>query len=95
VQACRGIGLWPRRIFARRPSQPIGTGIDPRAHYARPESALVTEDCHAQCHSLMATMNVSLPDELKSFVDQQVAAHGYASTSEYLRNLIRKQRDIE
>jgi antitoxin ParD1/3/4 len=55
----------------------------------------VTEDCHAQCHSLMATMNVSLPDELKSFVDQQVAAHGYASTSEYLRNLIRKQRDIE
>jgi antitoxin ParD1/3/4 len=43
----------------------------------------------------MATMNVSLPDELKSFVDQQVAAHGYASTSEYLRNLIRKQRDIE
>jgi antitoxin ParD1/3/4 len=43
----------------------------------------------------MATMNVSLPDELKAFVDQQVAAHGYASTSEYLRDLIRKQRDIE
>jgi antitoxin ParD1/3/4 len=43
----------------------------------------------------MTTMNVSLPDELKAFVDQQVAAHGYASTSEYLRDLIRKQRDIE
>jgi len=43
----------------------------------------------------MATMNVSLPDELKAFVDQQVAAHAYASTSEYLRELIRKQRDIE
>ena len=40
-------------------------------------------------------MNVSLPDELKVFVDQQVAANGYASTSEYLRDLIRKQRDIE
>lgn len=40
-------------------------------------------------------MNVSLPEELKAFVDEQVAAHGYASTSEYLRDLIRKQRDIE
>lgn len=40
-------------------------------------------------------MNVSLPEELKAFVDEQVATHGYASTSEYLRDLIRKQRDIE
>jgi antitoxin ParD1/3/4 len=43
----------------------------------------------------MSTMNVSLPEELKAFVDEQVAAQGYASTSEYLRDLIRKQRDIE
>jgi antitoxin ParD1/3/4 len=40
-------------------------------------------------------MNISLPDELKAFVDAQVAAHGFGSTSEYLRDLIRKQRDIE
>ena len=43
----------------------------------------------------MSTMNVSLPEELKAFVDEQVAEQGYASTSEYLRDLIRKQRDIE
>ncbi|AAM36012.1 conserved hypothetical protein [Xanthomonas citri pv. citri str. 306] len=43
----------------------------------------------------MATMNISLPDELKQFVDQQVAEHAYGSSSEYLRELIRKQRDIE
>lgn len=43
----------------------------------------------------MGTMNISLPDDLKAFVDEQVAAQGYASTSEYLRELIRKQRDIE
>lgn len=43
----------------------------------------------------MATMNISLPDDLKSFVDAQVAEHAYGSTSEYLRELIRKQRDIE
>ncbi len=44
---------------------------------------------------LMATMNISLPDELKQFVDQQVAEHAYGSSSEYLRELIRKQRDVE
>lgn len=42
----------------------------------------------------MATMNISLPDELKGFIDAQVAEHGYGSTSEYLRDLIRRQRDI-
>lgn len=43
----------------------------------------------------MATMNISLPDELKQFVDEQVAEHDYGSSSEYLRELIRKQRDVE
>ncbi|NIJ87922.1 ribbon-helix-helix domain-containing protein [Xanthomonas cannabis] len=43
----------------------------------------------------MATMNISLPDELKQFVDQQVLEHAYGSSSEYLRELIRKQRDVE
>lgn len=43
----------------------------------------------------MATMNISLPDELKQFVDQQVSAGAYGSSSEYLRELIRKQRDVE
>ncbi len=42
----------------------------------------------------MATMNISLTDDLKKFVDEQVAEHAYASTSEYLRDLIRKQRDV-
>lgn len=49
----------------------------------------------ANSGAAMATMNISLPDELKSFIDAQVAEHGYSSTSEYLRDLIRKQRDIE
>lgn len=43
----------------------------------------------------MATMNISLTDDLKQFVDAQVAEHSYTSTSEYLRELIRKQRDVE
>lgn len=42
----------------------------------------------------MATMNISLTDDLKQFIDEQVVTHGYGSTSEYLRELIRKQRDV-
>lgn len=43
----------------------------------------------------MATMNISLTDDLKQFVDEQVAAKSYTSTSEYLRELIRRQWDVE
>ncbi|MCK6409870.1 MAG: type II toxin-antitoxin system ParD family antitoxin [Thauera sp.] len=38
-------------------------------------------------------MNISLPDSLKSFVDQQVSERGYGTSSEYVRELIRKDQD--
>lgn len=41
----------------------------------------------------MSTMNISLPEELKAFVDQQVTTRGFASSSEYLRELIRREQD--
>ena len=41
----------------------------------------------------MTTMNVSLPSELKSYVDEQVGDGGYGSTSEYVRDLIRRDKD--
>jgi antitoxin ParD1/3/4 len=41
----------------------------------------------------MSTMNVSLPEALKSFIDTQVAEHGYSTSSEYVRELIRKEQD--
>ncbi len=41
----------------------------------------------------MTTMNISLSDALKSFVDDQVDAGGYSSSSEFVRELIRKERD--
>jgi antitoxin ParD1/3/4 len=40
----------------------------------------------------MTTMNVSLPDELKDFVDEQVHGGGYGSTSEFVRDLIRREQ---
>ena len=41
----------------------------------------------------MSTMNISLPDELKQFVDQRLQSEGYGTSSEYLRELIRRNRD--
>lgn len=41
----------------------------------------------------MTTMNISLPDGLKSFVDERVASEGYGTSSEYVRELIRRDKD--
>lgn len=41
----------------------------------------------------MSTMNISLPESLKSFVDEQVERRGYGTSSEYVRELIRKDQD--
>jgi antitoxin ParD1/3/4 len=41
----------------------------------------------------MSTMNISLPEALKSFVDEQVAARGFGTSSEYVRELIRKDQE--
>jgi len=41
----------------------------------------------------MSTMNISLPESLKGFADEQVRQRGYSTSSEYLRELIRKEQD--
>jgi antitoxin ParD1/3/4 len=43
----------------------------------------------------MSTMNISLPDALKSFVDMQVTHRGYGTSSEYVRELIRKDQQAQ
>lgn len=42
----------------------------------------------------MATMNISLPDDLKAFVDAQVSGR-YSTSSEYVRELIRREQDLQ
>ncbi|GAB2905833.1 type II toxin-antitoxin system ParD family antitoxin [Paraburkholderia jirisanensis] len=37
-------------------------------------------------------MNISLPDSLKDYVDEQVSECGYGTSSEYVRELIRKDQ---
>jgi antitoxin ParD1/3/4 len=57
--------------------------------------ALFDNSCQ-QCYTsikevqvTVTTMNISLPDALKAFVDEQIAKGGYSSASEYIRELIR------
>ncbi|MBD2665484.1 hypothetical protein B6N60_04369 [Richelia sinica FACHB-800] len=41
----------------------------------------------------MTTVNISLPDSMRDFINEQVEKGGYSTTSEYIRHLIRQ--DLE
>jgi len=41
----------------------------------------------------MATMNVSLPDPMKDWVEQQVRTGQYSNASDYVRDLIRRDQE--
>ncbi len=41
----------------------------------------------------MSTMNISLPDSMRAFVDEQVESRGFGTSSEYMRELIRKDQE--
>lgn len=41
----------------------------------------------------MATMNVSLPDEMKEWVEAQSITGRYANTSDYVRDLVRRDQE--
>lgn len=43
----------------------------------------------------MATMNVSLPDPMKDWVEQQTKGGRYSNASDYVRDLIRRDQDRE
>jgi len=60
-----------------------------------PQQTGLAKFCHTAYLVVMSTMNISLPDALKSFVDEQVAKRGYATSSEYVRELIRADQDRE
>lgn len=40
----------------------------------------------------MTTMNISLPDSMRTFIEQKVAQGGYSTASEYIRQLVREDQ---
>jgi antitoxin ParD1/3/4 len=41
----------------------------------------------------MTTLNISLPETMRSFVEEEVTAGSYSTVSEYIRMLIREAQD--
>jgi antitoxin ParD1/3/4 len=41
----------------------------------------------------MATLNISLPDQMKTWVETQATGGRYASASDYVRDLVRKDQE--
>ena len=41
----------------------------------------------------MATMNISLPDPMKSWVEAQTGTGRYSNVSDYVRDLIRREQE--
>lgn len=41
----------------------------------------------------MATMTISLPDPMKEWIEAQIKEGEYASTSDYVRDLVRRDRE--
>ena len=41
----------------------------------------------------MTTVTISLPDSLRTFIDEQMATKGYGNVSEYFRSLLRDAKD--
>jgi antitoxin ParD1/3/4 len=42
----------------------------------------------------MVTMNISLPDDMKSFIEEELTQGGYMTASEYFRHLVREQQRL-
>ncbi len=42
--------------------------------------------------SQMTSMNVSLPEPLRRFIEAEVARGGYSTASEYIRELVREEQ---
>lgn len=40
----------------------------------------------------MTTLNISLPDSMRAFIDEQIAKEGFSTASEYIRHLIRQDQ---
>jgi antitoxin ParD1/3/4 len=43
----------------------------------------------------MAQMNISIPEKLKGWAEQRVAEGRYSSTSDYVRDLVRRDQEQE
>jgi antitoxin ParD1/3/4 len=61
------------------------------SNYRLAKFANICHDSRQEDHP-MATLNISLPDEMRQWIDTQVASGRYANASDYIRDLIRSNQ---
>jgi antitoxin ParD1/3/4 len=60
-----------------------------RAHIA----SLIDINCQRRSlEAMRSSMNISLPEGMKAWVEEQVVNRGYATPSEYIRELLREDQ---
>lgn len=67
-------------------------GVTARAPREQPAPRLAKTANLCQ-YRRMATLNISLTDEMRAFVDERIASGRYGSASEYFRELLRLDQD--
>ena len=55
----------------------------------------MSEIAQNRINGRMAQMNISIPDKLKGWAERRVAEGRYSSTSDYVRDLIRRDQERE
>jgi antitoxin ParD1/3/4 len=65
---------------------------DRRALAEKRPASKVDNPCHRADFAGMATMNISLPDAMKDWVEQQAATGRYSNSSDVVRDLIRREQ---
>jgi antitoxin ParD1/3/4 len=55
--------------------------------------AILSVKAAAKGGNTMATLNISMPDEMRAFIEARVSTGEYQSASDYLRDLIRHDRE--
>lgn len=58
-----------------------------------PTEGIIVKISAESYNAKMAQMNISIPEALKSWAEARVAEGSYGSTSDYIRDLVRRDRD--
>ena len=70
-------------------------GQHPRGRAARVAGCVVDNCCHSLEDADMSrqTMSFALPESMREYIDARVAAGNYGNTSEYIRDLVRRDQE--
>lgn len=64
-----------------------------KSYFGRGRAAALPVLAQNRIKPVMAQMNISLPDALKNWAEARVAEGRYSSTSDYVRDLMRRDQD--